>query len=89
MTTPTSATRILRDALAQAAGTNADTIPENGHLVQDLGIDSLALHELVVTLETRLTVVIPDEEVGRLNTVTDVRDLLARLGHPTGEGTTQ
>ena len=85
MAAPTNAARILCDALARAAVTNADTIPENGHLEHDPGIDSLALHELVVTLETRLSVVIADEEVGCLNT----RGLLARLGHPTGEATTQ
>lgn len=88
MTTSTSTAHILRDALAQASGSDPDTIPENGHLA-DLGIDSLALHELVVTLERRLTVVIPDEDTGRLNTVQDLRDLLARLNHPTGEGTTE
>lgn len=88
MTAPTNVAGILRAALAHAAGTEADKIPENGHLERDLGIDSLALHEFVVTLEKRLTVVIPDEEAGRLDTVQDVRDLLGRLGHPTGEGTT-
>ncbi|MGW3042875.1 acyl carrier protein [Kitasatospora sp. NPDC001159] len=88
MTTSTTAAHILRHALAQAAVTDADTIPNNAHLQHDLGIDSLALHELVVTLETRLKVVIPDEEVGRLHTIGDLNDLLARHGHPTGEGTT-
>ncbi|KDN85671.1 acyl carrier protein [Kitasatospora cheerisanensis] len=84
MTTPTSTARILRGALAQAAGADPDTLPEDGHLEHDLGIDSLALHELVVGLEQQLTVTVPDEEVGRLATVADLRDLLARLGHPTG-----
>ncbi|MFD7016088.1 phosphopantetheine-binding protein [Streptomyces sp. NPDC059928] len=85
MTPPTSTAHILRASLAQVTATAAATIPEDGHLQYDLGIDSLALHELVTTLETRLTVVIPDEEVGRLSTITDLRQLLARLGHPTEE----
>ncbi|MGW2371726.1 acyl carrier protein [Kitasatospora sp. NPDC001683] len=88
MTTSTTAAHILRHALAQAAVTDTDTIATDAHLQHDLGIDSLALHELVVTLETRLNVVIPDEEVGRLRTVGDLEDLLARHDHPTGEGTT-
>ncbi|MEV5944517.1 phosphopantetheine-binding protein [Streptomyces sp. NPDC051994] len=88
MTPPTSTAHILRASLAQAAAVAAATIPEDAHLQHDLGIDSLALHELVVTLETRLNVVIPDEDVGRLNTINDLRQLLARLGHPTEEDQT-
>ncbi|TQF04745.1 acyl carrier protein [Kitasatospora acidiphila] len=89
MTLPTNTELIIRHALAQATLCDADTIPEDGHLEQDLGIDSLALHELVVTLEQRLAVLIPDEEVGRLNTISDVRVLLARLDPATGTDTTQ
>ncbi|MFJ4679662.1 phosphopantetheine-binding protein [Kitasatospora sp. NPDC088783] len=84
MTTPTTTARILRGALARATGTAPDTLPEDGHLEHDLGIDSLALHELVVHLEQQLNVTVPDEEVGRLATVADLRGLLARLGHPIG-----
>ncbi|MFI6684732.1 phosphopantetheine-binding protein [Streptomyces sp. NPDC050485] len=75
----TTTEQILRTALATAATTGADTIPDNGHLERDLGIDSLALAELVTILEQRLTLTIPDEETGRLQTVADVRALLARL----------
>ncbi|MFG2877450.1 acyl carrier protein [Streptomyces sp. NPDC048337] len=75
----TTTEHVLRAALARVAGKGVDTLPEDGHLEQDLGIDSLALAELVTDLEQRLTVVIPDEETGRLRTVTDVRALLGRL----------
>ncbi|MFD7262412.1 acyl carrier protein [Streptomyces sp. NPDC059874] len=75
----TTTEHVLRTVLARVAGKGIDTIPEGGHLEQDLGIDSLALAELVTDLERRLTVVIPDEDTGRLKTVTDVRALLARL----------
>ncbi|WP_327415998.1 acyl carrier protein [Streptomyces sp. NBC_01233] len=75
----TTTEQVLRAALARAADRGVDTIPEDGHLEQDLGIDSLALAELVTDLEQRLTVVIPDEETGRLRTVAGLRALLARL----------
>lgn len=75
----TTTEHVLRAALARVVGEGVDTIPEDGHLEQDFGIDSLALAELVTDLEQRLTVVIPDEDTGRLKTVTDVRALLARL----------
>ncbi|WP_073921123.1 acyl carrier protein [Streptomyces sp. CB00455] len=70
---------ILRDALSRAAEGPVDTIPDDGRLEQDFGVDSLALAELVTDLEKRLSVVIPDEETGRLHTVADLRALLARL----------
>ncbi|MEV7618257.1 phosphopantetheine-binding protein [Streptomyces sp. NPDC089799] len=87
MTDPTTNVGVLRAALAQAAGRPVDTIPEDGHLERDLGIDSLALAELVTDLEQRLAVIIPDEETGRLQTVADVREILARL-LPSGMDTT-
>ncbi|MEV8529367.1 acyl carrier protein [Streptomyces sp. NPDC052000] len=78
----TTTEQILHTALARAATTGADTIPDNGHLERDLVIDSLALAELVTILERRLTLTIPDEETGRLQTVADVRAFLARLTPP-------
>ncbi|MFD3779797.1 acyl carrier protein [Streptomyces sp. NPDC058612] len=75
----TTTEQVLRAALAQAAGTGVDTLPEDGHLEQDLGIDSLALAELVTNLEQALAIVIPDEDTGRLTTISHLRALLAGL----------
>ncbi|GAB2723615.1 hypothetical protein GCM10010442_51040 [Kitasatospora kifunensis] len=86
MTAPTSSARILRDALAQVAAIDAATLPEDGLLEQDPGADGLALHELVVTLETRLNVVIRTRRPAA-HQRRPAQDL-ARLGHPTGEGST-
>ncbi|MDH6127040.1 acyl carrier protein [Kitasatospora sp. GP82] len=86
MTLSTTNEQILRDSLAQAAVTDVTTIPHDGHLEQDLGIDSLALHELIVILENKLAVAIPDEEVGRLTTIGGIRSLLVRL-QPLSSGT--
>jgi hypothetical protein len=49
------------------------------HLPDGLGIDSLALAELVERLQSRLAIVAPDEETVRLRTVHDVQDAVARL----------
>jgi len=48
-------------------------------LEHDLGIDSLALHQLVVHLERSLAIEIPDEDTGRFITVTDIQTVLDRL----------
>lgn len=73
----------LRDALSHITQRPVDTLADDGRLEQDLQIDSLALAELVSDLEKRLSVVIPDEETGRLRTVGDLRELLGRLA-PSG-----
>lgn len=50
-------------------------------LQDDLGIDSLALAELVEVLSSRAGIVIADEETGRVLTVGDLQDILdARAG---------
>ncbi|MCX5346052.1 acyl carrier protein [Streptomyces atratus] len=45
----------------------------------DLGMDSLALLELVETLQGRLTIVVPDEGTVRIRTVADLQDAVARM----------
>lgn len=75
----TTTEQVLRAALAQAAGESVDTLPEDGHLEQDLGIDSLALAELITHLEQALAIVIPDEDTGRLKTISNLRALLSGL----------
>ena len=55
---------------------NADTV------IGTLGMDSVAIMELVSWFEERLHVRIPDEELGKIRTVRDLRDTLARLLPP-------
>lgn len=74
--------KILLPLLAQVSTTEAHVPTEDvsrAHLERDLGIDSLALTELVTALEGALGIVIPDEATGRLDTVDDVRRCLQRL----------
>ncbi|MEU7052868.1 acyl carrier protein [Streptomyces eurythermus] len=73
----TTTERQLRDALSQITQSGVDTIPGNRQPEQDLQIDSLALAEFVTVLDPRLSVIIPDEETGRLRTSKDLRTLLA------------
>ena len=47
-------------------------------VISTLGMDSVAVMELVSYFEERLQVRIPDEELGRIRTVGDLRDCLAR-----------
>ncbi|GGT75117.1 MULTISPECIES: acyl carrier protein [Streptomyces] len=45
----------------------------------DPGVDSLALLELVETLQRRLAIVVPDEVTIRIRTVADLQDVVARM----------
>jgi acyl carrier protein len=52
---------------------NAETV------IGTLGMDSVAVMELVSYFEEKLGVRIPDEELSRIRTVRDLRDTIARL----------
>jgi len=47
--------------------------------IHDLGLDSLATVEIVISIEEELGIVIPDDSVGDLQTVKDIIDLCNRL----------
>jgi acyl carrier protein len=51
----------------------ADTV------IAALGMDSVAVMELVSWFEEKLFVRIPDEELSKIRTVRDLRDTMARL----------
>ena len=48
-------------------------------VIATLGMDSVAVMELVSYFEEKLAVRIPDEELSRIRTVKDLRDAIARL----------
>ena len=48
-------------------------------VIATLGMDSVAIMELVSWFEEKLGLLIPDEELGKIRTVRDLRDTVARL----------
>ena len=48
-------------------------------VIATLGMDSVAVMELVSYFEEKLAVRIPDEELSRIRTVKDLRDAIAKL----------
>jgi len=55
------------------SGLTADTV------ISTLGMDSVAVMELIAYFEEKLDVRIPDEDLGRVRTLGDLRDAIARL----------
>ncbi|WP_374103331.1 acyl carrier protein [Streptomyces sp. MK37H] len=48
-------------------------------LLQDLGVDSLALLEMVEIVQDRLAIIVPDEVTARIQSVADLQDAVDRL----------
>jgi acyl carrier protein len=51
-------------------------------LISSLGMDSVAVMELVSYFEEKLGVRIPDEDLSKVRTIGDLRDTIARLAPP-------
>ena len=74
----------LQQAAAEVLGVEPDAITEDARFKDDLDADSLDLVELVMALEERFDVTIPEEELDGINTVGNALDLLlGKLGAPT------
>ena len=66
----------LRDATVTVLGVDRDAVTEEARFFADLDADSLDLVELVMALEERFDVSIPEEELDGINTVGNALDLL-------------
>jgi acyl carrier protein len=79
----TQSSRALRTAVAEAiaefTGHPAERISDDAHLVDDLGIDSMSSVSLLVAVEDRFGVMLPDGCEGRLVPVRTVGELIEQL----------
>lgn len=60
------------DALAQYLKRDARSITEQHHLRDDLGLDSMAVIELLYKIEETFNIQIPDQDLAGLTTVASV-----------------
>ena len=67
----------VRDATVTVLGVDRDAVTEEARFFADLDADSLDLVELVMALEERLDVTVPEEELEGIETVGDAVSLLA------------
>jgi acyl carrier protein len=63
-------------ASSEVLGVDASAVIESARFKDDLDADSLDLVELVMALEERLDVTIPEEELEGIETVADAIDLV-------------
>ncbi len=62
----------IREAIAEQLSIPVENITEDTRLIEDLKADSLDIVELVMDLEQRYNIEIPDEELVRIKTVGDI-----------------
>jgi len=62
----------VKEVVAEQLGANIDEIKEDSKFVEDLGADSLDVVELVMALEEKFDIEIPDDEAEKIQTVQDV-----------------
>ena len=61
----------IKKALAEQLGTDVSKITEDSRIVEDLGADSLDIVEILITVENRFGIEIPDEDIEDIVTVND------------------
>ncbi|HEX2040123.1 MAG TPA: acyl carrier protein [Acidimicrobiales bacterium] len=66
----------IREVAVEILGVEGDAVNEGASFKDDLGADSLDLVEVVMALEERLDIAIPEEELGDITTVGQAIDVV-------------
>ena len=66
----------LQDLIAEKLGIEKDQITKEASFINDLGVDSLEQVELIMELEKKFDISIPDEDQDKLTTVGDLLNYL-------------
>jgi acyl carrier protein len=77
--------RQVTEALASIAKV-AGPVTVDTHILHDLNLDSVAVMDLVMVLETRFDTVIPMDRLAEIETVGDLVRMLSRIDAPVGSG---
>lgn len=62
----------IKEVVVEQLSVSADEVKEDSKFVEDLGADSLDVVELVMALEEKFEIEIPDDEAEKIQTVADV-----------------
>lgn len=62
----------IKEVVVEQLSVSADEVKDDAKFVEDLGADSLDVVELVMALEEKFDIEIPDEEAEKISTVADV-----------------
>ena len=62
----------IKEVVVEQLSVNADEVKDDAKFVEDLGADSLDVVELVMALEEKFDIEIPDDEAEKIQTISDV-----------------
>ena len=68
----------ITEILAEQLSADQESMTMDTKIAEDLGADSLALVDLLMSIEDEFGVEIPDEEVENLHTIGEVVDYIAK-----------
>ena len=72
----------IRHIVAQIGEVEIDKVGDETHFSNDLGIDSLRALELMVALEDKFKIRVPEEQLGRFTSVSNLSELVTELQAP-------
>ena len=70
---------VIRNLISQIGEVEVGKIGDETHLSNDLGVDSLRALELMVALEDKFKIRIPEEQLGRFTNVSSLAELVTEL----------
>ena len=72
-------TKALQDILVEQLGVQENQLTHDARIEEDLGADSLDKVEIIMSVDERFNVSVPDEIAERVSTVGDLVETLAEL----------
>ena len=69
----------IRGLIAQVGEVETSRIGDETHLSNDLGLDSLRALELMVAIEDKFKIRVPEEQLGRFTNVSSLTELVIEL----------
>ena len=71
----------LRDIIAEVGELDdAESITDDAHLFTDLGLDSMQALEIVLEIERRWDLTVPEDDLQKIQSLKDAVELAERLG---------
>ncbi len=64
------------ELISKQLGKPIDEITQDKEIVKDLGADSLDIVEMIMTLESELNIIVPEEDAVNIKTVGDIIKLI-------------
>jgi acyl carrier protein len=69
----------VKEVVVEQLSVSAEEVKEESKFVEDLGADSLDVVELVMALEEKFDIEIPDEDAEKIATVTDAMKFIENI----------